>query len=113
MTAFDNQFEASYDLLLDDFGETVVYKKPGNDDRTITAIVERNPGEVFAASGEVVTYRIMVKVHNNSTTGIASTELDEGLDIVSVPRRVGMPASDLIVDQLISAEGGVLILKVA
>lgn len=114
MTEFDNHFKTDgFGSLSGYFGETVIYKKPGSSDRSIAAIVNRDPGETYAASGEVVSYRITVHVANSSTTGISSTELDEGVDLISVPRRVGMPATDLIIDQLISAEGGTLILKVA
>lgn len=71
-----------------DFGESVVYRPRCGAPRTVGAIVERLPAEMFAdvgVSGPV----IQITVANDPTTGISSAELDLGRDQVDVAVRVG------------------------
>lgn len=114
MTAFADQFADSFAGLLVDFGEAVAYRSHGNpDEREINAIVDRKPGEAFSASGDVVTYSMMIRVHNDSTLGISASELEEGRDLMEVPRRTGGVRKTVIIDQLINADAGVLVLRIA
>jgi len=112
-TAFDEHYAESFRQLLIDFGEPIVYVRAGAPKRAITAIVDRSPGEVYAGAG-VVSYNIRVKVLDDAVEGIAESELNEGDDVIELKTRTGNPAlSDLVIDQVLNSQGGVLVLKVA
>lgn len=79
--------------LLRQFGETVTYyNRAGDAGRTITAIVERGTPRVIAETGDVNSRAMIVRVANDSTTGIASSELNTGGDEISLPLQEGESA---------------------
>lgn len=80
-------------LLLREHGEPIIYY-PGNSvsGRCIDAIVTRDveiPGEV----GDQASYGMIIRVLDSCTAGISSTEINDGLDEVSVPLKVGGPST--------------------
>ena len=79
-TRFANQFKrAAVPNLLDAFGETVTYYASGSSTgREITALVNRDNAPQF-----------VIRVKNDSSSGISSSELDTGGDEISFPLRVG------------------------
>ena len=107
MTRFADDFETSFEHLLYDFGEQIVYVPANGAERPIDAQVNRSAGQAIDFSGGIVSYRIIIEVHNNASCGIASHELDQGTANIKVARRVGGPLTELCVAQLINAEGGV------
>jgi hypothetical protein len=76
-------------LNLNDFAEIVVYYPRGGGARQIRAIVNRDPPSFYDSTGAVVAVSFMIYVANDSTTGIAGTEIDTGGDRVAVARREG------------------------
>lgn len=72
-------------LDMDGFAEVVTYTKAGGGTRTINAIVDRDPPMI---DSKVVRPKMQITVANNSTTGIASAELDTG-DTITVAYRIG------------------------
>lgn len=76
-------------LNLDDFAEVVVYYPRGGGARQIRAIVNRDPPSFYDSTGAVVAVSFMIYVANDSTTGIAATEIDTGGDRIAVARREG------------------------
>ena len=116
LTNFDDEFQDSFTDLTDHFGEDVRFfaDSGAQSQRSIKGIVDREPGETVSSSGDVVSYRILVEVANDATTGIAMSELDEGSNLIELYYREGdTTMTKLPVIQLIDAVGGVLRLKVA
>jgi len=107
MTRFADDFQDSFEHLNEDFGEKIVYLPASGGERTIEAQVDRRVGQQIDFSGQIVSYRILIQVHNRSSDGISSAELDQGTANIKVARRVGGPLEQLCVAQLINAEGGV------
>lgn len=100
------------------FAETVTYYprlfKSGDNrqPRTIAAVVIREQMRtVTEDGGESITPVFEVHVSNNSTTGIAATELDTGGDKISMPVRDGMQPSKRAVMRLITQDNGMLVLE--
>jgi hypothetical protein len=84
-TRFAQQFKrTAVRNLVRQFGETIGYSHAGASERLIQAIVVRDPTAILAEIGEVVVNAMIVRVVNDSATGIAATDLDTGRDYVSV-----------------------------
>ena len=75
--------------------EDVVYVPLGGEERTVKAIVDRNPPERVDALGNLVTPKMTVQVANDATSGIAIAGLNAfGNDKIRVAYRVGGDAQD-------------------
>lgn len=112
-TRFAQQFKRTAVVnLLRQFGETIGYIKGGiGPQRSIEAIVVRDPVAVMQEVGEVITNAIIVRVANNNTTGIAATSLDSGRDKIYVALIAdGEPSLRSIVKQLSDVNGFVRVL---
>lgn len=89
-TTFDSHFaSAGFPMLLEQFGESIVYLPTGGGRRSITAIVERNPPAIFDASGNAVLPTANIRVYNSCRTGIASSEINIGSDQVELVLKIG------------------------
>ena len=89
-TAFDALFcSAGFPALLNQFGESVVYKPRNGGSRTIHAIVEREPPSIYDAAGNVVSPKVTIRVLNNKNNGIASSELDTVDDKIQLTYKIG------------------------
>jgi hypothetical protein len=89
-TAFDSHFAAAgFPMLLDNFGESVVYFPNGGGRRSILAIVERNPPAIFDASGNAVLPTATIRVYNSCRSGIASNEINIGKDEIEFVLKIG------------------------
>jgi len=89
-TVFDAHFaSAGFPMLLDQFGEPIVYLPSGGGRRSITAIVERNPPTVFDASGNAVLPTATIRIYNSCRSGISSREVNTGTDEIEMPLKVG------------------------
>jgi hypothetical protein len=94
--------------LIRQFGEPVIYYPggPNHQAREIQAIVERNDPAVIAALGDSVGQSLILRVLNDVSLGILSTEIDSGIDRISVPLTEGdAPALRSIV-QILGDSGG-------
>jgi hypothetical protein len=94
MGLLDDVIAADSALFVDDdvFGESIVYIPFGGAERTINAVVNRNPPEKDFASGNELP-QLTIVVRNDATYGISSGELDaKGADRVMVSRRIGQTA---------------------
>jgi len=105
MTTFDDLFQNSFDLLLNQFGESVIYSPLSGDDRTITAIVDRSPPEVYSPSGSAITVSCIVRCHDDATNGITSAEIDAG-DQIKIPVNKGDTATFRNVKLNLQGDGG-------
>lgn len=74
-------------LSADEFAETVVYIPRGGGSRTILAIVEREPPSLLDSLGNVIALSYMIYVANSQTTGISSSEVDTGGDVIRLKGR--------------------------
>ena len=90
MSIFETQFGRTGAVnLTRQFGESVTYHPDVGDDRTIDyAIVERDGPGLIGEYGTPV-YQAVIRVKNDSTTGISATEIDTGGDELSFPLRRG------------------------
>lgn len=76
-------------MLLEQFGESIVYVKDGGGRRAITAIIERDPPAIFDAAGNAVLPKISIRVYNSCRSGIRSSEVDIGVDEVEALLKIG------------------------
>ena len=76
--------------LLAQFGEAegiVYYPRGSGTPRAISAIVTRNNPDIISEVGDVISQYLFVRVLDDETDGISSTEIDSGLDMVDVALR--------------------------
>lgn len=96
----------------DVFGESVVYTPDGGSDRTINAVVDRSPPRPLPEQPRGNPSRMIeVWVANDSTRGIAASELKLKDDTITVSDRLGKSATAHRIVQLIEADEGMLRLK--
>lgn len=97
-----------------DFGETVIYHPKGGGSRELTEInVFRSPAEAPGGFPDgAPTGSLLVVVPNSSTTGIARSELDLGLDRVAVALKPGGPRTRRKITLVEDEDGGMLRLAV-
>ena len=89
-TVFDSHFaSAGFPMLLEQFGEPIVYLPSGGGRRQIRAIVERNPPSVFDAAGNAVMPAASIRIHNSCRSGISSREINVGTDEIEMVLNVG------------------------
>ena len=90
MTVFDDLFQGiGLPALLEMHGESVEYHPRSGRPRTITMIVDRSPpGGIDEATG-VITPRIIATGYDDTTTGIAFSEIDTGGDKLKLAWRKG------------------------
>lgn len=101
-------------LNSDHFAETVTYyphryRNAIRDPRQIKAVVIRNQVSSFNADEQIIT-EFEVRVANNSTTGISSSELDTGGDQIEFPARVGETPTKRSIQYLTEHDEGMLVL---
>jgi hypothetical protein len=92
MGLLDDMLKADSAVFVDTdgFGEQVTYSPLNGTPRTINAIVNRQPPEVYSGSGEVLTPLMSILVRNDATYGISSATLNaNGNDRVTVAERIG------------------------
>jgi hypothetical protein len=102
-------------LNSDHFAETVTYyphrfhtaavRQP----REIKAVVIRNQVSVFNPDETIMT-EFEVRVANDATTGISSTELDTGGDRIELAARVGETPTQRTIQYLTEQDEGMLVL---
>ena len=109
MTTFDDDFNAAtFPSLIDLHGESIGFRaNSAGATRTINALVDRDPPQVIDGSPEGLSYAVIISVYNSATTGIASTELDEGTNVVLVSPRQGVTAVWMSV-RLIDHDSGLM-----
>lgn len=111
MTEFQSLFADGFADLLMMHGEDVIYKKPRTgSEREIKAIVDRGTRQILNTVGDIVLPRVFINVHNDSTLGIASNEVSEAGDKVSVALKVGGSLVDRSVLKVDEQDGGVTVL---
>ena len=93
----------------DDFAEVITYLPRHGDARSINAVVIR---DAIQDSDGIVMPSWTVNVANDSTHGIASTEIDIGGDQVMLPPRDGEPAKTRTIQHILIQDHGMLVLQV-
>ncbi len=76
-------------MLLEQFGEQIVYAPRAGGSREITAIVTRDPPAVLDAAGNTVFPRVEIRCNNSCRSGIASNEIDTGRDEILLRLKIG------------------------
>jgi len=109
---FDKELVATAAELLNIFGETVVYYPSGRLQRTILAIVTRQDNEKLPDLPHGRGPNITIAVANNSTIGIASSEIDTGLDQIELAVRIGQVKQNRPFARIIAQDAGFLKLEV-
>ena len=109
-----------YKVFLREFGEEITYRPKDGLNRTILAVVDRDPPAPVEGAGEgVMGKRIVIWVANNESSiaidefgGIAVDELNTGGDEVDLPVRLGKTAETRQLGQLLEQDGGMLSIEV-
>ena len=83
----------------------------GSDARTINGIVRRDQLAVVSEDGDTVLPVWHVWVANDSTDGIASSELDLGGDQLVFPPRYGQDEATKRITRLLAHDSGMLLLE--
>lgn len=90
MSDFDDALKAMDAAQMSIFGDSIVYVPgDGGDERTINAIVDYEPTATVPATPQGHSYKLTIAVRNDTTLGIATTEVDTGRDQVTVATRHG------------------------
>lgn len=112
-TRFAQQFRRAGSVsLMAQFGDDVIYYAGGvGDGRAIKGMIERDVS-VISEAGDVVGLAFVIRVLDNDTTGISSTEVDTGTDLIGVSLRVGEEMQQRQVVRVISTENGIVRLQV-
>ena len=108
MTRFATQFAGTGARnLIKQFGETVgYYNAAGGPVRNVSAIVERRESVIIAEVGDLNGQFVIVRTLDDSTDGIASSELNTGGDEISVALRVGTTAERRSVARVLNNDNG-------
>ena len=94
-----------------DFGETVTYRPRLVSERNIAAVVTRQQAEQISGDENRVATVFEVHVANNSTTGIATTEIDLGGDMIDIADRVGKTPKPRSILQILDQDEGMVVLR--
>lgn len=112
MTDFDDLFQAGgWPVHNRQFGEPLVYYPRAGGTRSIVGIVTRNPLEPLGIEG-MLSEGDEIDVENSTVTGIASSELDTGGDMIGYPTRKGTTASKRAIGKLLKDSAGRIIVKI-
>jgi len=106
MSTFDDALIATAAAFTDVFAETITYKPNGGAERSIEAIVTRNPPAPLPAAPHGHAPNMIIDVENSATTGISTAEIDIGLDLVSVAERIGGTVKDRTFAGIITQDAG-------
>ena len=115
MTLAERIVTDAVDVFLNDahFAETVTYYPHRHgltqSPRAIKAVVIRNQVSTMNADEQIVP-EFEVRVANDSTTGISSTELNTGGDMISMSVRVGETPTKRSIQLLSEQDEGMLVL---
>ena len=100
-------------LNSDHFAESVTYYPhrfgTAATPRVINAVVVRNQVAVFNPDEQIVP-EFEVRVSNDATTGISSSELNTGGDMIKLAVRIGQTAEKRSVQYLTEHDDGMLVL---
>ena len=94
--------------------ETITYRPDGValSDRSIEAVVERDPPEPVRETPGLLRPGIIVHVRNDATLGISAAELDTGQDVLLLAKRVGGTAVAMHIATILTQDAGLLSLEV-
>ncbi len=112
MTIFDRLFKNNgFPVLINQFGECVTYCKFDGTQRTVAAIVNRDPPTAIDAVEYAITEEIVISVYNCEDSGISSTEIDVGGDSILVSKRNGKPPVRMAVAVLEDDSGRTCVIR--
>lgn len=99
--------------LVHQFGDDLIYYAGGiGDGRAIRGMIERSQAPLDVL-GEVMANPIVIRVLDDATTGISSTEIDTGVDLIGVPLRVGEEPQQRQITRVLSTENGIIRFELA
>ena len=112
MSEFDDELIATRADHISVFGESVKYKPTGGGgSRTINAVVQRGRPEGLDGADYGHSPLATIFVENNNTTGIASSEIDTGGDMVEYAVRIGETVEDRRITKIVQQDAGMLELE--
>lgn len=97
--SFQSQVIADSNVMLADFGESIVIRPPSGANRTVTAIVERQPPD-DQIDARAIAPRIRITLKNSTTAGIASSEAVTDFSIDVAARYGGTALTRKVLDIL-------------
>jgi hypothetical protein len=106
VSVFDEQFAScAVPGLQDYFGETLTYKPRAGGSRTITGMVDRTDRNLLDGTDRAMSASFLITVANLVTTGILSTEIKVGGDMITVADRYGGTARDRAITKVLETNG--------
>lgn len=113
MSVFDDLFAScAVPGLQGYFGETLTYKPRAGGSRSITGMVDRTDRRVLDGTDRTTAPSFYITVANLVTTGILSTEINTGGDVISVANRYGGTAVDRRITQVVETNGSSVTIEV-
>lgn len=93
-----------------EFAETVTYSFTAGGTRSFPAIIDREPPEVYSASGDhLLSPRFILQIPNSESAGVRASEVDTGGDQVSLKAEFGdVEDSTFSVAVLLSQDMGMI-----
>jgi hypothetical protein len=112
MTAFDTVFSGSaFPALLEEHGETVIYRPAAGLHREITALVQREEIQsldpVEGLSSPVLIVECLSDPTDEDYGGIDPDKVDDGGDKIELPHRKDVAAKLRSVAEVLPTDGGV------
>ncbi len=106
MSLFDTQFASSaVPGLQAYFGESLTYKPRAGGSRSITGMVDRTDRNLMDGTDRATIPSFVITVANLVTTGILSTEINTGGDVITVAVRDGGTAVDRRIVKVLETNG--------
>ena len=110
--SFDSLLQSVAPAFASMFGESVVYTKEDGTERTITAVIYRDPPEPLAdVPAKNLAHHLEVEVRNDASEGISASELKTRMDTITVAERLGETAQAFPITRLVSQDAGMLRLR--
>ena len=83
-------------LRTSEFAELIPYRFGSGGSREVAATVDRDPPEVYNAAGDVVMPKFIIRIHNDSDTGVLPSEVDTGGDRVDLLKEFGGTVTETV-----------------
>jgi hypothetical protein len=109
---FPLDLSAFNDAILAPFSESVTYVPISGSERPITANVQREGLQPIEGTESATAHTFTIHVRNNSTTGIAASELNTGGDAISVSDYKGGTLVTRRIRRVIDTDEGMHVLLV-
>lgn len=93
----------------DEFAEPIVYHFRRGGSRSVSAVIDREPPQVFDAAGNVATPKYVVTIAQDCNDGVKASEVDTGGDEITLLKEFGgVKTEKVTVEVLVSQDMGAI-----